>query len=132
MKEEIENYVSDWYWDDESKANCFEIGKFLFGFIAYLESQNMSERTLKNHKENAYLIGRFEAGYGFNDNFSPEDLTDGPEYVYEFERKVSDSKYAIKLYESTWRKLDKYIKTGAYEEYTELINTQLKAESQEK
>ena len=92
----------------------------------------MSERTLKNHKENTYLIGRFEAGYGFNDSFSPEDLTDGPEYVYEFERKVSDSKYAIKSYESTWRKLDKYIKTGAYEEYTEAIDKQLKAESQEK
>ena len=70
----------------------------------------------------------FEAGYGYNEEFYPENLEDGPNFLYEFERKVSDSKYAIQSYESTWRKLDKYIKSGEYQKYLEQVEKKLKKE----
>lgn len=128
LRIEIEEYVDDWHWDENSEKYAFEMGKFLYSFMYYLDDQNLSERTKRNHLENVGLIGTFEAGYGYNDEFYPENLEDGPGYLYEFERKVSDSKYAIQSYESTWRKLDKYIKSGEYEKYLEEIEEKLKKE----
>jgi len=125
LKKEIEEYVSDWHWDETSEKYAFEMGTFLFSFMDYLKDQNLSKRTLENHYSNVYFIGMFEAGYGYNDEFYPENLEDGPDYVIEFERKVSDSEYAIKSYESTWRKLDKYIKSGQYEKYLKQIERNL-------
>jgi len=121
IKKEIEEYINDWHWDEESEKYAFEIGKFLFSFMNYLEDQKLSSRTKKNHLDNVYLIGMFDAGYGYNEEFYPDNLEGGPLYVYEFERKVSDSKYAIQLYKSTWRKLDKYIKSGDFEKYLDEI-----------
>ena len=68
----------------------------------------------------------FEAGYGYNDVFFPEILEDGPNFIYEFKRKISDSKYAIQSYEATWRKLDKFIKSGNYDKYLNEIEMKLK------
>jgi hypothetical protein len=128
FKKEIEEYVDDWHWDEDSEKYAFEMGKFLFSFMDYLDDQNLSERTIKNHRSNIGLIGMFEAGYGYNKEFHPNNLEDGPSYIYEFGRKVSDSKYAIQSYESTWRKLDKYIKSGKYERYLEQVEEKLKKE----
>jgi len=129
LKVEIEEYIIDWHWDDESKIYAFEMGKFLFSFMNYLEDQKLSDRNLRNHKDNIGLIGMFESGYGYNDEFYPENLEDGPNYEYEFERKVSDSKSAIQLYVSTWRKLDKYIKTENYKIYLAKIEEQLQSKT---
>jgi len=117
LKKEIEEYVSDWHWDDDSQKYAFELGVFLYSFINYLEDQKLSRRTKDKHIDNIYWIGSFEVGYGYNDEFFPENLEDGPAYEYEFERKISDSVHAMKSYESTWRKLDQYIKSGVYEKY---------------
>ena len=125
LKEEIKEYVDDWHWDENSEKYAFEIGKFLFSFIDFLEDQKLSEKTKRNHRDNVYLIGMFETGYGYNEDFSPENLEDGPSFLYEFERKISVSKYAIQSYESTWRKLDKYIKSGEYEKYISRINEKI-------
>ncbi len=122
LKKAIEEYVADWHWDEDSEKYAFEMGKFLFSFIDYLEGQKLSERTKRNHQDNIEIIGMFEAGYGYNEEFYPENLQDGPNFLYEFERKVSDSKYAIQSYESTWRKLDKYIKSGEYERYLKRLD----------
>jgi len=99
----------------------------LFSFMDYLEDQKLSERTKRSHENNVYLIGAFEADYEYRDEFYPQNLADGPSYLYEFERKVSDSEYAIKSYESTWRKLDKFIKSGDFEKYLREIETKIKA-----
>ena len=103
LKETIKDYVSDWHWDEKSEQYAYEMGKFLFSFLDYLEDQKLSSKTKKNHRENVGLIGMFEAGYGYNENFYTENLDDGPNYLYEFDRKVSNSKYAIQSYEETWR-----------------------------
>jgi len=126
LRIEIEDYVDDWQWDEESKKYAFDMGKFLYSFMDYLDDQNLSERTKRSHRDNIGLIGMFESGYGYNDEFHPENLEDGPSYCYEFKRKVSDSKYAIQSYESTWRKLDKYIKSGKHEKYLEEVESKLK------
>lgn len=77
------------------------MGKFLFSFMDYLDDQNLSERAIRSHRSNIGLIGMFEARYGYNKEFYPNNLEDGPSYIYEFGRKVDDSKYAIQSYEST-------------------------------
>lgn len=129
LKNEIEGYIADWHWDEPSKAYAFELGKFLFSFLDYLDELELSDKTKRNHRSNVYLVGMFEATYGYNDEFYPEDLENGPSYLYEFERKVSDSKYAVQSYESTWRKLDKYIKSGAYKPYLNKMEEKLSKEN---
>ena len=125
LKEEIEEYIEDWHWDDGSKKIAYDMGKFMFAFMDYLDDQKLSEKTKRIHQDNIGLIGMFESGYGYRDEFSHEDLEDGPNYLYEFERKVSDSKYAIQSYKATWKKLDKFIKSGTYEEYVNTIEKKL-------
>jgi hypothetical protein len=126
LKQEIEEYVDDWHFDEETKVFAFEMGKFLFAFMDFLKEKGLSDRVIRTHGGNIGLIGHFEAGYGFHDEFEPEILEDGPHYEYEFKRKVSDSKYAIQSYNSTWRKLDKFIKSKEYEKYLERIEDSLK------
>ena len=130
FKKEIEEYVDDWHWDEESEKYAFELGKFLFSFMDFIDVQNFSERAKKNHRDNIYLIGMLESEYGYRDEFYPEDLEDGPSYLYEFKRKISDSKYAIQSYESTWKKLDKFIKSGEYKKYINEIEKKLKKTEQ--
>jgi hypothetical protein len=95
------------------------MGTFLFGFMKYLETLDLAERNLRHQKENVWLIGSFECGYGYrtDETFDPEMLEDGPMYEYEFERKVSDSPTAISSYKATWKRLDKYIKNRAYRDF---------------
>ncbi|OQX98006.1 MAG: hypothetical protein B6I24_06750 [Bacteroidetes bacterium 4572_128] len=90
----IEDYIQDWHWEDEdSKKYAFEICKFLFSFIDYIDQLSVTKRTKTNHKYNVFLIGMFETDYGYNDKFSIKNLENGPDFLYEFERKVSNSKY---------------------------------------
>ena len=129
LKEEIKKYVDDWHWDENSKKYAYDMGKFLFSFMSYLTDQNLSEKTKRNHRNNVYLIGTFEASYGYNDEFYPKNLEDGPSFLYEFKRKVSDSKYAIQSYKSTWRKLGKYIKSEDHKKYLNKIEEKLKKQT---
>lgn len=126
LKKEIEDYVIDWHWDKKSKKYAFDLGKLLFSFIAYIDDSNLSERVKGVHKRNVYLIGMLEAGYSYRDEFNVENLTDGPFYICEFERKVSDSKYAVQSYKSTWKKLDRFIKSGDYKKYMNKFDDRLK------
>mgnify|MGYP000380308074 CR=1 FL=1 len=125
LKERIKKYVDDWHWDENSEKYAYDIGKFLFSFMDYLADQNLSEKTKRNHRNNVYCIGMFEARYGYNDKFYPKNLEDGPSFIYEFKRKVNNSKYAIQSYKSTWRKLDKYIKSEDYKKYLNKIEKKI-------
>lgn len=129
LLEDIKEYVSDWHWDDASEKYAFESGKFLFAFLNYLDDQKLSERTKKLHAQNVYFIGTFDAGYGYHEVFNHENFEDGPDYDYQYGRKVSDSESALKLYGGTWRKLDKFIKSNTYQQYLDKLDAILKAES---
>jgi hypothetical protein len=59
FKKEIEEYVADWHWDIESKKYSFDLGKYLFSFIEYIDESNLSERVKRVHNDNVYLIGMF-------------------------------------------------------------------------
>jgi hypothetical protein len=109
---EIELFISDWFWDAKSHQYARELGKFLFQFLDSLEQEGLSEKTIRKHTDNCWLIGTFECKYGYRAKFSPGVVFDSPEadYESEFARKVSDSNYAINSYRSTWRKLYKYTK----------------------
>ena len=70
---------------------------------------------MRKHINNCWCIGWLVCSYGYHDTFSPKILMDGPSYIYEFKRKVSDSKYAIASYKATWRKLARYVRSLGYD-----------------
>jgi Domain of unknown function (DUF6930) len=113
IEQDLEEFIRDWYSDEPSHKFAREMGLFLFRFLDDLESIGISPQTLRKHTSNCWLIGKFECDYGYHKNFSPKIFLGGPSFLYEFKRKVSDSKYAVNSYTATWRKLERYVQSGA-------------------
>jgi len=111
----VEEYIKDWNWDEASHEFAVQMGIFLLEFIDSLHTSGVSPKTFRKHKGNCWLIGSFECDYGHHDTFTPAVFLDGPGFVYEFKHKVSDSKYAIASYKSTWRKIEKFVRALAPE-----------------
>ncbi|MGC1379043.1 MAG: hypothetical protein WA821_22630 [Anaerolineales bacterium] len=109
--EELEEYIEDWYSDDESHEYARQVGAFLFRFFEYLETTGLSRATMHKHESNCWCIGWLECDYGYHDVFTPAIFKGGPSFITEFEEKISDSTYALKSYEATWRKLEKYVES---------------------
>lgn len=112
VEQEIEDFIQDWHWDKKSRTYARELCTYLFQFINELEKQGLSERTISKHTDNCWHIGILECQYGYRNKFVPGEVFYSPDadYVDEFKRKMSDSKYAINSYKSTWRKVYKYTK----------------------
>ncbi len=110
----VERFISgwSWYWDEKTRNCARDLCAFLFEFIDDLKQQGLSEKTIQKHINNCWSIGWLECQYGYRDKFSPEKMFYDEEasHEYEFERKISDSKYAIGSYRTTWRKIYKYAK----------------------
>ncbi|HEY73191.1 MAG TPA: hypothetical protein G4N99_07955 [Thermoflexia bacterium] len=109
-EQELEEYIEDWYWDEQSHEFARQVGALLFEFMDYLETTGLSEQTIRKHESNCWVIGLLECQYGYHDTFSPEIFSGEPSFLYEFKRKFSDSKYAVASYKATWRKLARYIR----------------------
>ena len=110
--QELENFIQDWHWNKKSHKVAQDMGLYLFQFIDHLYEQGLSKKTVQKHIDNCWSIGIFECQYGYKDEFSPGIVfsSSDADYEYEFKRKMSDSKYAVNSYRSTWRKLYKYTK----------------------
>jgi hypothetical protein len=106
---ELEDFIEDWYWDAASYEFARQVGQFLFDFLDDMETENLSDRTYQKHVDNCWLIGKFTCDYGYHETFSPRIFLGGPSYSYEFKRKVSDAPSALKSYQTTWRKLARYV-----------------------
>ena len=115
-EQELEEYIEDWYWDEQSHEFAWQVGALLFQFMDHLATTGLSERTIHKHESNCWAIGYLECQYGYHDLFSPEILLGGPSHLYEFQRKFSDSKYAVASYKATWRKLARYVRSLGYGE----------------
>ena len=115
-EQELEEFIQDWYWDEQSHEFARQVGTLLFQFMDYLETTGLSERTIRKHIDNCWGIGWLECGYGYHDTFSPEIFLGGPSFTIEFKRKLSDSKYAVASYKATWRKLARYVRSLGYGE----------------
>lgn len=115
-EQELERYIEDWYWDERSHEFARQVGAFLFQFMDHLETTGLSERVIRKHNSNCWLIGKLECDYGYHDTFSPEIFIGEPSFLIEFKRKVSDSKYAVDSYKATWRKLARYVRSLGYGE----------------
>ena len=109
---QVEEYIKDWNWDEASHEFALQMGAFLLGFMNSLQASNLSPDTIRKHQSNCWLIGSFECDYGYHDAFTPTIFLDGPGFIYEFERKVSASKYAVDSYNATWRKIEKYVRAS--------------------
>lgn len=112
VKSRAEAYIKNWNWDEASHEFALQMGAFLLGFMDSLQTSNLSPDTIRKHVSNCWLIGSFECDYGYHKTFRPAIFLTGPGFLYEFERKVSDSKYAVDSYKSTWRKLEKYVRAS--------------------
>ena len=113
IDQEIDDFVGDWHCDKQSHTYARELGKFLFQFIADLERQGLSDKTVRKHTDNCWHIGILECNYSYRKKFSAGDVFYSPEadYEYEFKRKMSDSTYTINSYKSTWKKVYQYAKS---------------------
>jgi len=114
--QELESFIEDWHWNERSHELARQMGAFLFQFLDYLQTTGLSERTMRQHSSNCWCIGCLVCSYGYHDTFSPAIFLSGPSYLYEFKRKVSDSKYAVASYKATWRKLARYVRSLGYGE----------------
>ncbi|MCE7869778.1 hypothetical protein DYH09_05295 [bacterium CPR1] len=106
--QELEGFIRDWHHDENSHARAREMGAFLLGALAHLRESGSSERTLRQHRSNLWLIGKFECDYADDGPFGPERFPDAPQWRSEFRRKVSGSEWAWRSYCSTWRLLERY------------------------
>jgi hypothetical protein len=112
--QELERFIEDWYWDEPSHELARQMGTFLLQFLDYLQTTGLSERTMRKHTNNCWCIGWLVCSYGYHDAFSPKIFGGGPSHLFEFKRKVSDSKYTVASYRATWRKLARYVRALGY------------------
>jgi len=106
----LEAFIQDWHWDEDSHEFARQAGLFLFQFIARLEQSGLAEQTLRKQISDCELIGYLTCLQGGRrKQFSPAVFADGPAYVADFKRKVSDSEYMVASYKRTWRKLTRYV-----------------------
>ncbi len=115
---ELEDFIEDWFYGEESHRFAQDLGRYLFKFINYLYEQKLTHKTVRKHIDNCWAVGYLECGYGYGygDEFSPDKIFYCPDadYLYEYKRKFSDSKYALNSYKATWKKLYKYTKDLGY------------------
>jgi len=109
---ELENFIVDWFYGEQSHKFAQDLGRYLFHFIDHLYEQGLTNKTVGKHIDNCWAIGYLECGYGCRNVFFPGKVFYSPEadYKYEYKRKFSDSKYAISSYKATWKKLYNYTK----------------------
>ena len=115
-KQELEGFIEDWHWDEQSHKFAQELGAYLFQFVDHLYEQGLTEKTVRKHIDNCWCIGILECNYGYRDEFSAAAVFGSPyaSYEIEFKRKMSDSNYAINSYRTTWRKLYKFTRASGY------------------
>ena len=114
-KYEIENYIGDWHWNEQSHALAFEMGTFLYSFMDYLQESNLAAATIQKHVNNTWCIVYLTCHYGYYDTFSPDIFSSPPFYEIEFKRKISDTPYALRSYISSCNKLAKYVREKGWE-----------------
>lgn len=114
-KYELESFISDWHWNQESHAFAQELGAFLFGFMDYLVQSGASERSYRTHSGNVWCIGYLTSEYGCYKKFSPDIFKWPPFHDIEYKRKVRDTANALKSYSATCNKLSKYATGRLYE-----------------
>ena len=73
-KQEIEDFIEDWYCDEKSHKFAQDLCKYLFKFIDHLYEKGFSEKTIQKHIDNCWSAGILECNYGYRDQFSPGDI----------------------------------------------------------
>lgn len=114
--DELEEYIQDWHLDEASHEFARLLGAFLFQFYEHMDASGITRKTARKHESNCWCIGWLECSYGYHDTFTPAIFLGGPSFINEFKRKVSDSNYAVKSYQTTWRKLEKYVRSLGYDQ----------------
>lgn len=107
-EQSLDDYIVDWHYDIPSKKAAKRLGRLVFQFLIWLEDEGLSEKTVRSHNSNCWLICKFLLDYEDPKELTATRFEGNAPYLYEFKRKVSDSEYARKSYVRTWKKLCKF------------------------
>ena len=117
-EDELERFIAEWHWNDQSYRYARDLGKYVFEFIDELYDRGLSKKTVLKHCDNCWAIGYLECHYGYatDRGFNPARVfcSDEADNEYEFGRKFSDTNYALTSYRATWRKIYKYTKGATH------------------
>jgi hypothetical protein len=125
----VEAYIKDWNWNESSHEFALQMGAFLLEFMDSFCTSDLSPATIRKHANNCWLIGAFTCDYRESKMFTPAIFLYGPGFLHEFERKVSNSKYAVASYVSTWRKLERYVRELEAKDITSEIKSAVPTDS---
>jgi hypothetical protein len=75
--QEVEEFIRDWYYDEQSHEFARQLGTSMLKFLANVESTGLSPKSLRKHMGNCWLIGKFDCDYGYHKAFSPAILLRG-------------------------------------------------------
>ena len=110
LKEEIDDFIEDWHWDEESYKLAFELCQYLFEFVDHLDKkEGLKEKELRRHKSNCWHIGILTCQYGYHEKFSPNIFAYPPYHEIEFKSKMVPSRYQLQSYYSTCDKVKEYV-----------------------
>ena len=59
---ELEEYIKDWYYGNESHRFALKLAQYLFQFVEDLYCTKLSSKTKKKHIDNCWVIGKLECG----------------------------------------------------------------------
>ena len=108
---ELEAFIESWYLDENSHEYARQLGMFLLEFLDDLSESGFSDQTMMKHERNCWAIGWLETYYGKHTVFSPDVFLSGPTFIQEYKERISATTSSISSYQTTWRKLVKYVIT---------------------
>ncbi|MCX6082298.1 MAG: hypothetical protein NTW32_22450 [Chloroflexi bacterium] len=112
---ELEAFIDGWYWDEKTHDYARQVGEFLFEFLDDLDEYGLSDQTVVKHERNCWAIGWLEVRHGKHTTFSPDIFMGGPKFLQEYYQEISATQYSLSSYKTTWRKLEKYVISDAWQ-----------------
>jgi len=112
--QEIEEMITDWYWDEESHAFAHQIGALLLDFLNYVEATRVTKQSLRKYETGCWLIGKLTCKCRGDKPFTPDMFLGGPHYLDELRQEVGNSSSIVSAYQTTWRKLERFLRTQNY------------------
>lgn len=110
MKNEIEEFIKDWHYDDKSYTISLKLGTFLLEFIEYLKDKRIGNKKIQEYRNYCQIIGKIELDHGYRNDFKEEMFLNGEiKNELEFKKKMGDSENKLKLYKKTIEEIKKYI-----------------------
>jgi len=107
----LELFIDGWHSEETTHALAQEVGAFLIDFLGYLAASGLALHTFQRHAKNSWWIGSLTCRHGGLDHFAPSVFSGQPRFMAEFEREYGPSPTALSSYQTTWRKLSRFVRS---------------------